>query len=145
MKKTKGFTIVELIIVIVIVGILAIVSIPIYRGYTLKSKMTEGKSLAASVITSQRVYYSEFGVWYTINGWVEENPVLDIDARNNAYFKKVKTGHSALYTNVISAEALSESENLIIYQFWPYDMNQAASYPKWRITDASGALISEEW
>lgn len=144
-KKQSGFTIVELIIVIVIVGILTVVSIPIYRGYTLKSKMTEGRSLAASIITSQRVYYSEFGEWYLISSWTDENSTLSIDSRSNVYFKTVKTGPSGLYSNVISAEARSDSENLIIYQFWPEDMAQPAAYPKWLVTDISGNTISEEW
>ena len=43
--KRKGFTLVELVIVIVIVGILSIVAVPIYRGYTRKAMATEGKAL----------------------------------------------------------------------------------------------------
>lgn len=145
MKKTKGFTLVELIIVIVIVGILSIVAVPIYRGYTLKSKMTEGKSFAGSIITAQRVYYAEFGEWYSIGSWVEEDIILGVDAKQNTYFKKARTGPSTLYPNTISAESLSDSEDLIVYQFWPEDLTQDAVYPKWLVTDSGGAVISEDW
>lgn len=145
-KNNNGFTLIELIIVIVIVGILTVVSIPIYRGYTLKSKMTEGRSLAASVITSQRVYYSEFGEWYDVSTATDENKALSIDSRSNTYFKKARTWHSTkYYANVISAEAISESEDLVVYQFWPYDMTLPATYPRWLVTDTAGNIISEEW
>ncbi|MDR1195038.1 MAG: prepilin-type N-terminal cleavage/methylation domain-containing protein [Endomicrobium sp.] len=145
MKNKKGFTLVELIVVIVIVGILTIVSLPIYRGYTLKSKITEGRALAASIITAQRVYYAENNTWYDISSWVDEDQILTVDARQNNYFKKIRSGVSSYYPNTISAEALSENENLIVHQFWPLDMSQSATYPKWLITDSGGTVVSEEW
>lgn len=145
MKKIKGFTLVELIVVIVIVGILTIVAVPIYRGYTLKSKLTEGKALSGSIITAQRVYYAEFGEWYQLGSWIENDLILGVDAKQNTYFRKAKTGVSTLYANTISAESLSDSEDLIVYQFWPADMTQPATYPKWLVTDSGGAVISEEW
>jgi prepilin-type N-terminal cleavage/methylation domain-containing protein len=86
MKKTKGFTLVELVIVIVIVGILSIVAVPIYRGYTRKAMASEGKSLLGSIQTSEKIYYAEYGNFYTITGSTAYNPLLDVDARANKYF-----------------------------------------------------------
>jgi type IV pilus assembly protein PilE len=85
MKKTKGFTLVELVIVIVIVGILSIVAVPIYRGYTRKAMASEGKSLLGSIQTSEKIYYAEFGGFYQASA-TSFNTVLDIDARSNKYF-----------------------------------------------------------
>ena len=59
MRKTKGFTLVELVIVIVIVGILSIVAVPIYRGYTRKAMATEGKALLGAIQTAQKIYFAE--------------------------------------------------------------------------------------
>jgi type IV pilus assembly protein PilA len=48
----KGFTLIELMIVVAIIGILAAIAIPAYQDYTVRSKVTEGLNLAASAKTT---------------------------------------------------------------------------------------------
>ena len=85
MKRAKGFTLVELVIVIVIVGILSIVAVPLYRGYTRKSMATEGRALLGTIQTSEKVYFAENGRFFPASN-TAFNLELDVDARGNKYF-----------------------------------------------------------
>jgi type IV pilus assembly protein PilA len=65
--KQEAFTLVEIMIVIAIIGILGLIAVPAYKDFTIRSKISEGLSLAAGAKTSVIEYYQTQGNWPTNN------------------------------------------------------------------------------
>jgi type IV pilus assembly protein PilA len=61
----KGFTLIELMIVVAIIGILAAIAIPAYQNYTIRAQVTEGLTLADGWKTAIAEYYANTGTWPT--------------------------------------------------------------------------------
>jgi type IV pilus assembly protein PilA len=60
-KTQKGFTLIELMITVAIVGILAAVALPAYQDYSIRAQVSEGMQLAGGVQTAEAEYYSNNG------------------------------------------------------------------------------------
>jgi type IV pilus assembly protein PilA len=65
MKKQlqQGFTLIELMIVVAIIGILAAIAIPAYQNYVIRAQVSEGFSLADGLKTPAMEYFSNTGNW----------------------------------------------------------------------------------
>jgi len=59
----KGFTLIELMIVVAIIGILAAIAIPAYSDYTIRAQVTEGLNLASSAKSAVSETYGSNGTW----------------------------------------------------------------------------------
>jgi type IV pilus assembly protein PilA len=70
--SAKGFTLIELMIVVAIIGILAAIAIPNFLKFQAKAKQSEAKTNLAAIFTAQTSYFSEFGSYgttFTIINW----------------------------------------------------------------------------
>jgi type IV pilus assembly protein PilA len=74
MKKQQGFTLIELMIVVAIIGILAAIAIPAYQDYTIRAQVSEGLNLAAGSKTAVTEFYQDTG------GWPGDNTAAGVEA-----------------------------------------------------------------
>ncbi len=66
-KEQQGFTLIELMIVVAIIGVLAAIAIPAYQDYTIRAQVSEGLTLASGAKIAVEEYYSQYGDWPTNN------------------------------------------------------------------------------
>ena len=71
----KGFTLIELMIVVAIIGILAAVAIPAYQDYTARAQVTEAVELLSGGKTPMAEYYADKGVWPLASSSVMGNTI----------------------------------------------------------------------
>jgi len=101
-NNSKGFSLVELMIVIVIVGLLAAVAVPIYYNNMYTAKKAEAYAAMGSIRTQINYYYAEYG-WYPIVDkkdyvigafWNDIKPgeLKGINFSDSSYYYKCKDG-----------------------------------------------------
>src|SRR3569833_2798270 len=94
----KGFTLIELMIVVAISGILAAIAIPAYQNYTIRAQVTEGLSLADGWKTSIAEFYAQQGNFPTscsATGDAANNVMVCAGATTGKYVSSVNIGTGA--------------------------------------------------
>ncbi|EMT4302766.1 pilin, partial [Neisseria gonorrhoeae] len=99
----KGFTLIELMIVIAIVGILAAVALPAYQDYTARAQVSEAILLAEGQKSAVTEYYPNNGKWPADNGAAG---VASSSSIKGKYVKEVKVENG-----VVTAKMLSSGVN----------------------------------
>ena len=112
-RNSKGFTLIELMIVVVIIGILAALAIPRFMRSTTKSKQSEAKQLLKQIYTMQRAYRQEFNT-YACNGVTADSTAtaalsaIGVDVMSNARYAYVMTAAADAFTCTATATGLDD-------------------------------------
>ena len=86
-KKESGFSLIELMIVVAIIGILVAIALPQYQNYQIRSKVTEALVMASSIQRAVVSSYNSKGQWPLTN---EEAGLPPEGELSSTYIKKIK-------------------------------------------------------
>ncbi|MDM1764125.1 MULTISPECIES: pilin [unclassified Acinetobacter] len=98
MNAQKGFTLIELMIVVAIIGILAAIAIPAYQNYTKRSHVSEGLSLAGGAKTGITEFYSSNNRWPGATGNASVGLAAAGSIKGNAVSSVLVNGSTIIVT-----------------------------------------------
>ncbi|EPT3208463.1 pilin, partial [Neisseria gonorrhoeae] len=101
----KGFTLIELMIVIAIVGILAAVALPAYQDYTARAQVSEAILLAEGQKSAVTEYYLNHGIWPKDNTSAGVASASDIKGK---YVKEVEVKNGVVTAQMASSNVNKE-------------------------------------
>lgn len=115
--EEAGYSLLELMIVIVIIGILALIAIPKFTGVTTKAKMTEAKTMLRQVYTLQKAHYFErdrYGSDLAAIGF-EQTPLVS-DGGTARYVIAIEDASTQDF--VATATAVVDYDNDEVFNVW---------------------------
>lgn len=83
LKRQEGFTLVELMVVVAIIGLLSAVAIPNFKKYQAKSKITEAKLQLSALYTAETAFFSDYNMYAGCLRYMGFDPAQE---RGNRYY-----------------------------------------------------------
>ena len=138
MKKVQqGFTLIELMIVVAIIGILAAIAIPAYQDYTIRAQVSEGLNLSAGAKAAVAEYFMDSGNMPITNAEAGLEAAANITGN---YVSNVQVGAGGAITVTYSSAAPFSANAAINGQSITLTPNGNAGSVDWTCAVAGGLL-----
>jgi type IV pilus assembly protein PilA len=145
MKMQKGFTLIELMIVVAIIAILAAIAISQYQDYVIRSQVSEGSSLADGVKTAVGEFYNNYGRFPNTTGAQNVSLGLALPASIvGSYVGSVGINNGVInahYSNATPFKANNKINGTILL-FSPITKTGSMV---WTCKKPSGSTLQDKW
>ncbi len=81
LKRQDGFTLVELMVVVAIIGLLSAVAIPNFQKYQARSKTSEAKLQLSAIYTAEASFFADYNIYATCLNYMGYNPAEEANSR----------------------------------------------------------------
>lgn len=107
LKRQQGFTLVELMVVVAIIGLLSAVAIPNFQKYQARSKTSEAKLQLSAIYTAQASFFSDYNIYASCLRYMGYDPREEINSRyyttGFSAFTTIANGAASAYSSAINA------------------------------------------
>lgn len=108
LKRQEGFTLVELMVVVAIIGILSAVAIPNFQKYQARSKTSEAKLQLSAIYTAEASFYSDYSIYHNCLRYMGFDPTPEASSRFfTVGFTNTTAIDSAAHTSALNSGLLA--------------------------------------
>ena len=136
--KQQGFTLIELMIVVAIIGILAAIALPAYKDYTIRSKISEAVSVTSGMRTDAGVMCNEG----TLASAATLSPA---DAPSAGWRYVASIAWSGVTASAATVEAQLQSIDAVVDNQWIAWNGVCDAGMNWTVAVASGSTIEDKY
>lgn len=114
LRRQEGFTLVELMLVVAIIGLLSAVAVPNFKKYQAKAKVAEAKLQLSAAYTAEQAFYSDFGMYAHCLAYMGYDPSGEISSRYFAVGFHGAPSNGAAAAGAIALQAINSGLNIAV-------------------------------